>query len=222
MRIRPFLKPILNRILPPVTRWYLRRPRTFRKEGLEVVVYPGVFHPGMYFSTQYLLKSMKDLDWKGKTVLELGAGSGFLSLWLARQGAKATASDINEIAVEKLKENAARNGVELECIHSDLFSGLSSRRFSFVLVNPPYYPGTPSTPEEYAWYCGEGFEYFQRFFSGLGEVLQTDGRAWMVLSEDCDLQRIREVAEDLGWTMKEHSRTRTGGEWNYIFDLVQK
>jgi predicted nicotinamide N-methyase len=47
-------------------------------------------------------------------VIELGAGLGVPSLVAAARGARATATDWSQDAVELLRENAARNGVRLD------------------------------------------------------------------------------------------------------------
>lgn len=219
MRLRPLFKPILNRVLPPVTRWFLRKPRRFKAEGLEMIIYPGVFHPGMYFSTRFLLEELKGRPWNGIKVWELGAGSGFLSLWLCQQGARVTASDINREAVVRLRENASRNRLEPEIIQADMFDGMPDRKFDLVLVNPPYYPGDPVEEADHAWYCGADFGYFHRLFGGLGAFLSAEGRVWMVLSEDCELDTIREIALDRGWQWRTYREGKIGGEYNYIYEL---
>ena len=217
MRLRPLLKPVLNRILPPVTKWYLRKPRRFRYQDLELTVQPGVFHPGMYFSSKYLAEHVLRLDLAGKRVLEIGTGSGFLSMLAARGGAEVVATDISPLAVANARANAEANGVEMVVVESDLFAGLKGERFDVVLVNPPYYPGTPQTDEEHAWYCGPEWEYFQRLFEGLGEWLVADARVLMVVSEDVAVGEIRRIAEGKGWWMEEVDRSKRWGEWNYVF-----
>jgi predicted nicotinamide N-methyase len=63
--------------------------------------------------------------------VELGAGLGVPSLVAAARGAEVTALDWAAPAVELLRENARRNGIELEARHGDwrAFSG----RFDLVL-----------------------------------------------------------------------------------------
>lgn len=217
MRLRPLLKPVLNRVLPPVTKWYLRKPRRFSFLDLDLIVQPGVFHPGMYFSSKYLAEHVLRLDLEGKRVLEIGTGSGFLSLLAARGGAQVTATDISPLAVSNAEANATRNGIELVILQSDLFAALPSGRFDVVLINPPYYPGTPTSDEEHAWYCGPEWEYFQLLFSGLGDFLAADATVLMVVSEDVAVEEIRRIAAEKGWKMAEVDRSKRWGEWNYVF-----
>ena len=52
------------------------------------------------------------MELENKRFLELGAGSGLISVFAAQQLAIVTATDINHVALEKLKENAAAVAVK--------------------------------------------------------------------------------------------------------------
>jgi ubiquinone/menaquinone biosynthesis C-methylase UbiE len=58
-------------------------------------------------------------DVAGKTVLEYGCGPGSQAFSLARAGARVTAIDISDVAIEQTKEEADRKGVEIECFVMD-------------------------------------------------------------------------------------------------------
>ncbi len=219
MRLRPLFKPVLNRILPPLIRFHLRKPRRYRHDGLDMIINPGVFHPGMYLSTQYFLAYIKDLPLVNRSCLELGAGSGLISLWCARAGANMVASDISSLAIDCLRENASRNGVDLQVLASDLFDDIPPQQFDLIFINPPYYPGTATDEAGHAWYCGPEFEYFQKLFRIMPDYVHAGSRVLMVLSEDCELDRIAALGAEQGWQMEEIDRTKRRGELNYIFEL---
>lgn len=223
MRLRPLVKPVLNRVLPPLTRWYLRKPRNFRHDGLHIEVLPGVFHPGLFLSSVFIKDHLREnFDLKGKAVLEIGCGSGFVSIWSARAGANVTATDISAQALACARQNGERNGVALEWIASDLFEALPPQKFDLIVVNPPYYPGQPEAEADHAWLCGPEFEYFQRLFAEMGAYRKVPGAVRMVLSEDCALERIGSIATEHGWTMREVDRRKRWAEWNYIFEFDPK
>ncbi len=222
MRLRSLLSPFLNRLLPPLVRFYLRKPRRYRHDGLDMMINPGVFHPGMYLSTRYFLEFIKELPLAGKSCLELGAGSGLISSWCARAGADMTASDISSLAIDNLRENAVRNQVDMKVLWSDQFDKIPPQQFDLIFINPPYYPGTPTDEAGHAWYCGPEFEYFQKLFRTMSGYVHSGSRVLMVLSEDCELDRIAALGAERGWQMEEIDRSkRRRWEWNYIFEFKQ-
>lgn len=203
----------------PLLSKYLERERSYEYMNLEVKVLPGVFHPGFFFSSKYLLQHVMTYPLAGKTVLEPGAGSGFISLMAERCGAIVTASDISLKAIENLELNKKLLQSQITIICSDLFDYIPPFRFDYLIINPPYYPKHPATDQLRAWYCGENFEYFEKLFSGLSTYIHGNSRTWMVLSQDCDLERIRDVAVRNRFFMQEVSRKKIWWEWNYIFEI---
>jgi len=53
-------------------------------------------------------------DMNGKRILELGAGTGLVGIIAAKLGAKVTMTDGSEAVIERLRDNAARNGLSIE------------------------------------------------------------------------------------------------------------
>src|SRR5262249_10262007 len=139
---------------------YLSKSRRYRYKGIDLTIEPGVFHPGFFYSTKYLLGHLSRFDLQSKSVLELGCGSGLIAIYAAQQGAVVTASDINKTAVRALDRNARRNKADVSVIHSDLFKNIPPSPFDFIVINPPYYKGQPKTEGQHAWYGGENCEYF--------------------------------------------------------------
>lgn len=217
--MRKVVKRFAHRFAPRIARAYLKKEKDFHANGMVFSIPEGVFHPGLYFSTQIFVDFLKEKSLKGKKILELGAGSGMISIFCARQGAIVTATDISQQAVEAVRRNAAQNGAELTLLESDLFESIPPQQFDWILVNPPYFPGTPENWEQYAWYCGPEFEYFHRFFQSMGAYLGKEGKAYMILSEDCQLGRIQQIGREYGRKMRLVKRRWKMGEWNYIFEI---
>lgn len=169
----------------------------------------GVFHPGLFFSSGVLAAEIEQRKPAGRLVLDVGCGSGLLSLVAARAGATVTSLDINIEAVRATAANASANGVTVEVLHSDLFTSLLERRFDLVVVNPPYFAKDPVDDAERAWFAGADLGYFERFFAGLGDHLAVGprpGRALMVLSEGCDIGVITAAATRHGFRLAVTSR----------------
>ncbi len=218
---RKFVKGILNCFLRPVISFYLKKPRTYNYKGIHLKIYPGVFHPGFFFSTRTLIRYIKSLEINNKAILELGAGSGLISVYCAKKGAFVTSSDISKVAVQNLYENAKDNDVTLNIIESDLFLNIPPQIFDLIIVNPPYFPRDPVREQDMAWNCGENFEYFEKLFGNIAGYTNTDTEVIMILSEDCDLSKINSVAERNNFSMETVLKKRILWEWNYIFRIAK-
>ncbi len=188
---------MLMRLYGPWAVRRIRRRRSWRWKGLTLEVPIGVFHPGLFFSSGVLAAQIERMQLGGRSVLDVGCGTGVLSLVAARAGAVATAIDLNPHAVNTTIDNAAANGLTVEVMQSDLFEGLRDRRFDLIVVNPPFFAKDPVDDAERAWFAGADLGYFERFFAGLGDHMAErphPGSALMVLSEGCDMQTISAAA----------------------------
>jgi release factor glutamine methyltransferase len=187
----------LMRLYGPWALRRIRRKRVWRWRRLAITVPAGVFHPGLFFSSGVLAAEIERCELRGRSVLDVGCGSGVLSLVAARAGAVVSAIDINAEAVRTTAANAAANGLAVEVLQSDLFEALGDRRFDLVVVNPPYFAKDPVDDAERAWFAGADLGYFEQFFAGLGDHLATgpdNGTGLMVLSEGCDMATISAAA----------------------------
>ena len=217
--MRAFLKKILSPLLQKASAIYLSKPRKYRYKDLSVLIEPTVFPPFLTISTKLLLEFIAPLSLKGKTFLELGCGSGIISILAARNGAQVTATDINPIAISALVKNAASNHVVIDILSSDLFENLMDKSFDYIIINPPYYPKNPISIAEKAWFCGEQFDYFEQLFFQLPHFKTSDNNIIMILSEDCDLQKIKTIALNNKMAFKVLLAKKVAGEKNYIFEI---
>lgn len=72
-----------------------------------------------------------------QTALDMGCGTGFISIYLNTIGIDCEAVDINPNAVELTKENAKKNNIEIITYHSDLFQNIS-KKYDLITFNAPY------------------------------------------------------------------------------------
>ena len=85
---------------------------TYQGERTPVILDPGLtFGTGSHPSTQMVIEAMEDTVKPGDRCLDLGSGSGILSITALRLGAKgAIGVDIDPKAEDMARENAAANG----------------------------------------------------------------------------------------------------------------
>ena len=218
--LRP-LSPIINRLV----KLYTSSERNFtfhlsdHSNKISVKVKPGVFHPGLYMSTKILLKFVEGLDLKNKTFLELGAGTGIISILAAKKEAIVYASDISSTATENIKLNINENKVDIKIIKSDLFESFPKVLFDYIIINPPYYTKNPDTEEQFAWYCGNDHEFFRKLFLNLPDFINKDSNVFMILSEVCDIEKIKSIGEGNGFKSDLIQTKTVWGEKNYIYKL---
>ncbi|MBO9202769.1 MULTISPECIES: methyltransferase [Niastella] len=217
--MRRAIKQLTTRLYKPLLVKYLSATRLYTYKGIRLVIPPAVFHPGFFFSTRLLLRYIASLPLKNKSLLELGAGSGLIAMYAARQSAQVTATDINPVAIHSLEMNARSNRIPLTIIKSDLFTDIPQQSFDLIAINPPYYKKQPQTPAEYAWYCGEEGEYFQQLFSGLKQYTHAQTTVLMVLSDGCDVDMIKRMAAGNGFKMNCVFTKANWLEVSYIFKV---
>jgi release factor glutamine methyltransferase len=192
--MRRFLKRLFSFFLVPLTRWYLRKERQYTYRGVTVKIFPGVFHPGLFYSTKFLADFLQTQSVQNKSLLELGCGTGLISILCAKRGATVTASDINPVATENAKLNVANNTVSVTFLKSDVFDQIERQVFDWIIINPPYYARIIKSNDELAWHCGENFEYFEKLFGSLSQFLRSDSNVIMVLTLGSELEKIFDIA----------------------------
>lgn len=218
-RLIKYMTPVIQ----PMYLRYVSKTRRYSYKGIHVRVQPGVFYPGfIIISTRLFLQFVGRLDIRGKTFLELGAGCGVISVFAASKGAIVTATDINPLAVANIQENAQINKVNLSVIRSDLFENIPQFKFDYIIIAPPYYPRDPKDYAQMAWFCGQNFEYFVRLFEQLQQYYHPSIQIFMILSEDCNLQKIMEIGDSNGFKFNLLLKKKRLGEWNFIYVISTK
>jgi release factor glutamine methyltransferase len=215
------LRQIVAATYRPLLKRYLHKPRRYSYNGVTIIVQPGVFHPAFFFSTKLLLKHIEKMELQDKSFLELGAGNGLIAIHAAKRGARVTASDISKIAVQGICQNALLNGVNVIVQCSDMFDTIPLQCFDVIVVNPPYYQNNPLQESDFAWYCGEQGEFFQKFFSGLEKYIGVNSTALMILSDECDIGMVQAHAMENGFAMKVIMEKKKYWETNYIFEIYK-
>ncbi len=151
---------------------------------------------------------------RGWRILEIGTGSGAISIALAKEvpSASLVATDLSEKALALARENAFRNGFQgrIRFLHGDLFDPLKEENpFDLILSNPPYIPRNhfPSLAPEVRDFeprmalegGKDGLAFFRRALPRMGRYLLPGG--WFIAEigagQDTDIRKMAAANPDL-------------------------
>lgn len=103
--------------------------------GDELVIDPGqAFGTGHHETTVRCLRALDEEPLDGRTLLDVGTGSGVLAIAAALAGATVTAIDIDPLATAAARDNATRNGVAVD-VRTDGIDRCGAARFDVVVAN---------------------------------------------------------------------------------------
>jgi release factor glutamine methyltransferase len=155
------------------------------------------------------LKILTPAEGKDSRILEIGTGSGAVSIALARElpAAKVVATDLSPKALALAEENALRSGVRERVLflQGDLFHPVEKEdAFDLIVTNPPYIPRGefPSLMPEVRDYepkvaldgGKDGLDFFRRVLPAVGDHLRPGGwfLAEMGAGQDPQIIKIAE------------------------------
>jgi predicted RNA methylase len=176
-------------------------PVAFEQHQPELVLWPN---PTSKFLSRFAVRR------HSRMTLDLGTGSGILSLGAAAHSDTVIATDLNARAVIFAQFNARLNGIDnIELLTGDCFAPVAGRRFDLILSNPPFFI-TPQTdylfcdnPMELDGLCrrlvkeAPGYLHEGAYMQMLCEWAQIGGQPWE--------ERIAEWLHGTGcdaWVMK--------------------
>ncbi len=176
-------------------------PRAIERAEPEMVLWPN---PTSKFLARFAIRR------HSRATLDLGTGSGILSLGAARFSDTVVATDLNQRAVSFAAFNAKLNGVEsIEVLAGDCFAPVVNRRFDLILSNPPFF----ITPQQGYMFCDNSMELdglCRRLVKEAPEYLNEGGYMqmlceWAQVSGQPWEERIAEWLDGTGcdaWVMK--------------------
>ena len=175
---------------------------TYRDKTIQLL--PHVYEPAedSFLLVDALLENIQN----GEHVLEVGCGSGIVSVFAGDIASSVVATDLNPHAVRC----AAGNGVPV--VRTDLYAGLIGT-FDLVVFNPPYLPTS-----DYERLGGwddlmldggpNGRRTIVRFLEGIGDFLSPNGRVLLLVSSLTGVSEVSRLMEDAGLAAETVSESR--------------
>ncbi|WP_298095289.1 50S ribosomal protein L11 methyltransferase [uncultured Campylobacter sp.] len=117
-----------------VGKFYVRPSWCERSQNpalIDLLIDPALaFGSGHHESTNMCLALLSELARAGMSALDVGCGSGILSIAMKKLGAKVSACDTDEQAVAATQQNAEKNGVQIDKIWLGSVSSLKEQSLS--------------------------------------------------------------------------------------------
>lgn len=163
-------------------------------------------HPEVYEPAEDTFLLVENLDIKRKDeVLEIGTGTGLITIIAAQNSRRVVATDINEHAIKcALKNTIANRTYNVELREGNLFEPVAGEKFDLILFNTPYLPTDEDEKidgELNAAFDGglEGRETIDQFIEQVKDYLKEEGRVQLVQSSLSDNDKTISKLEESGF-----------------------
>ena len=142
---------------------------------------------------------------EGQSVLEIGTGSGLVSMYASLLTDNVTATDINYNALELAEKNFKLNNIAtIRLEFGDLFEPIKNEKFDVILFNTPYLPTDSNDiindDLNYAFDGGlDGRNVIERFLNEAPNHLNDNGIIQMIQSSLSDTEKTLDTLDQLGF-----------------------
>ena len=176
--------------------------KPFRFQIFDILQHKNVFRVG---TDGVLLGALCQVE-NAQKILEVGTGTGLISLMLAQRNANAeiTALDLNEDAVKLAQENFKNSpfSERLQVFHQDFKTFESQKEYDFVVCNPPFFEENNSVKDILARQQVE--LTFRNLIEKASKILSSEGIFSVIipsesaqefenLAQDFDLHLVRKI-----------------------------
>ncbi len=154
---------------------------------LELQVGPGVLvpRPESELLVEAVLKNIESRSEAAISVVDLGAGSGALTLAIATEAPQThlVAVEKDSAALEWLRKNVSRIDETVRILESDVADALIGVKCDVVIANPPYIPNDQELPKDVADHepavalfgGSDGMDIPRRFIEASARLLKSGG-----------------------------------------------
>ena len=181
-----------------------KKPYEIRILGRNIQVLPGVFSPKYFSDVKWFARNVPTIVGK-RSFLEIGTGTGVITLFVALHGAKnIVATDINAAAVKNAKLTFRLHRLSASVRLGNVFKPIKKKeKFEVIFWNHPFhFPETkPKNMLESGGY-DHRYRSLRAFFAGAKQHLTAAGEVLLGTSKNARLDLIKEFAREYGYTTK--------------------
>ncbi len=182
------------------------RTETIEDFDQRLAIFPTVFWEPL--DTTSLRKLIRETPLvQSKNILEIGTGSGLVSLCCAYRGAASVvATDVNQNAVECARANADRlkltGKIDVRLVDTKNAKAFvvirPDEKFDLIISNPPWEEGKPKSIDQYALYDPE-FELMKSLLADARKHLNTDGEMYLAYGCKTAILLLEKTAGEFGF-----------------------
>ncbi|NHV99346.1 MAG: methyltransferase [Thaumarchaeota archaeon] len=160
-----------------------------------------------------------------KRILEIGCGSGIVSLVLARRNVEVVAVDVAMEACKNTLDNFKRNRLQgvVHVVNGYLATAFRDNLvFDVVVSNPPYLPVDQSPVEDLSWAAGKDASFSKKLLKNVLPLLSDTGVLFLVQSSLSDVDGLKRTLEEKGFLVEEASFRSFFFEKIILFKIYRK
>jgi len=192
----------------------LRTVKVVRFRRRPLVLAPTVFDPRYSVSTPLTIDVATRLVKSNHRVLEIGCGSGVISIALSERSNFVVGYDINPLCIAIARINAALNNVNNVLFTNKLAFVMDNAPYDVVISNPPYLPLDPSDPLDFSWCCGTDYEVLKDVVTLAMRSSRKGSLLLLTCSSETPLSKCIEITNSKGFRLIDMVCTRT------LFDSI--
>ncbi len=185
--------------------------------GMKIIVEPGVYQTS---GDSDLMAGSVEIT-KNQNFLEIGCGTGVVSIATAKRAAQGVGIDINERAVENSRRNAQAQGVtNVSFFLSNVFEKVEGQ-FDVIICNPPYTKHEVRDNIDRMFWDPED-ETKQKFFKEVGAYLKPNGKIYFGWADfaDIDVGLPFKLAKENGYALANTYKKPHKEDFNfYVFEF---
>jgi release factor glutamine methyltransferase len=190
-------RPYLNKVLSH------SEPYEVEIFGTNIIVLPGVMSPKYDWAGLFMISYLPE-DLFGLDILEIGSGTGLVSVLCAIRGANSiTAVDVNRLAVENTRLNFEKLEIANALVYeSDVFSSLPVKKYDVIIFNLPYHDAEPVTDLERG-VMDKNYIVMEKFLSGAKFFMKENSELYVGFSKSGNVKHFLSKVRENEFTIED-------------------
>jgi methylase of polypeptide subunit release factors len=179
-----------------------RIPYEVAWKNASLAVLPDVYAPHIFTDSFWFAEQLPNII-GDKSLLEIGTGTGIISIACALSGARVVACDINPSAIENASLNIQRYCVDIDLKVGDVYQRIRPReKFDFIFWAHPF-NNWPEPIDDPLLLTGMDYQYhnLKAYIGGASQHLNHNGRLLLGTGDSADLETIVLMAKENGYSI---------------------